>query len=154
MFSQKSRSRYHLPLCFDSIILTDAFPPKNFSLPSFSFPAIFSDKFSGKQTICEYGKGAIFMILLENALDYENYIRLRQSVNWNCFSKEQTLLALQHSLYDVTAVNETETIAMGRLVGDGMYFMIVDVVVHPAFQNRKIGTAIMRKVIYGEKRNA
>lgn len=87
------------------------------------------------------------MILLENALDYENYIRLRQSVNWNCFSKEQTLLALQHSLYDVTAVNETETIAMGRLIGDGMYFMIVDVVVHPAFQNRKIGTAIMQKLL-------
>lgn len=87
------------------------------------------------------------MILLENALDYENYIRLRQSVNWNRFSKEQTLLALRHSLYDFTAVNETETIAMGRLIGDGLYFMIVDVVVHPAFQKRKIGTAIMRKLL-------
>lgn len=43
---------------------------------------------------------------------------------------------------------------MGRLIGDGMYFLIVDVVVHPVFQKCGIGTNIMNMLLkYVEKKH-
>lgn len=80
----------------------------------------------------------------ENVLSYEDYFRLRESVGWTNFSKTQAENALKHSLYTITAVKDNETIAMGRLIGDGQYYMIVDVIVGPDFQKQKIGTAIIR----------
>lgn len=39
----------------------------------------------------------------ENVLCYEDYCRLRESVGWTNFSKEQTQAALSNSLYTVAA---------------------------------------------------
>ena len=63
----------------------------------------------------------------ENKLCFEDYCKLRESVDWLLFSKEQTQEALNNSLYTVTAVNENQTVGMGRLIGDGMYYMLVDI---------------------------
>lgn len=73
------------------------------------------------------------MTFLENELHYDDYFHLRHSVNWNNFSEQQTVFALNHTLYAVTVKNELETIAMGRLIGDGLYYTIADVIVNPAF---------------------
>ncbi len=79
----------------------------------------------------------------ENMLSYEDYYRLRASVGWKNFSRLQAETALNHSLYTVIAVENDHTAAMGRLIGDGQYYMIVDVIVHPNFQKQKIGTSIL-----------
>ncbi len=76
----------------------------------------------------------------QNSLSYEEYCSLRKSVGWQLFLQSQTQQALSNSLYTVSAVENDQTVGMGRLTGDGMYFLIVDVVVHPSFQNRGIGT--------------
>ena len=76
----------------------------------------------------------------QNSLSYEEYCSLRKSVGWQLFSQSQTQQALANSLYTVSVVENNQTVGMGRLTGDGMYFLIVDVVVHPSFQNRGIGT--------------
>lgn len=65
----------------------------------------------------------------ENVLCYEDYCNLRKSVGWKLFSREQTENALSNSLYTVIVVDNDEIIGMGRLIGDGMYYMIVDIVV-------------------------
>lgn len=83
----------------------------------------------------------------ENTLSYEDYFRLRESAGWKNFSKIQAENALKHSLYTITAVKNNTVIAMGRLIGDGQYYLIADVVVHPDFQGQKIGTAILRKLL-------
>ena len=83
----------------------------------------------------------------ENVLSYEDYFRLRESVGWTNFSKTQAENALKHSQYIITAVKDNETIAMGRLIGDGQYYMIADVIVRPDFQKQKIGTAIIRMLL-------
>lgn len=83
----------------------------------------------------------------ENILSYEDYFRLRDSVGWKQFPKIQSENALKHSLYTVTAVEENVVIAMGRLIGDGQYYLVVDVVVHPDFQGQKVGTAILHKLL-------
>lgn len=83
----------------------------------------------------------------ENILEYKDYCSLRESVNWINFAKVQTEKALKNSLYTVIAVENDQTVAMGRLIGDGMYYTIVDIVVHPDYQHRGIGTGIIRRIM-------
>ena len=87
------------------------------------------------------------MDYLENALSYEDYCALRERVGWRSFSREQTAAALARSLWDVIAVDGGQTVAMGRLVGDGLYDIIVDVVVRPEYQGRGIGGEIVRRIL-------
>lgn len=44
-------------------------------------------------------------------------------------------------------------IGMGRVVGDGIYFTIVDIVVRPEYQGKKIGTAIINSILNYIERN-
>lgn len=83
----------------------------------------------------------------ENMLCYEDYCRLRESVDWLVFSKEQTEKAINNSLYTVIAVENNQTVGMGRLIGDGMYFIIADIIVHPAYQKNGIGSKIISMII-------
>lgn len=92
------------------------------------------------------------IVFIENALEYRDYCRLRESVKWMNLSRMQTEKALKNSLYTIVAVKDKQVVGMGRLVGDGIYYMVVDVVVHPAFQKNGIGSMIMNMLIgYVEK---
>ena len=88
------------------------------------------------------------MEFIENKLTYEGYVALRHSVSWEIYSEEQVRKSIGNSLYVVTATENNQTIAMGRLVGDGMYYMIVDVIVEPKHQSRGIGSQIIDKLIH------
>ncbi|MBO5144698.1 MAG: GNAT family N-acetyltransferase [Lachnospiraceae bacterium] len=83
----------------------------------------------------------------ENILCYEDYCRLRESVEWLNFSKVQTEKSLNNSLYTVVAVKDNQAVGMGRLIGDGIYYIIVDVVVQPACQKMGIGSKIVDMII-------
>ena len=88
----------------------------------------------------------------ENQLNYETYYTLRESVGWNNWSKEQAEKALENSYYSIVIFYNDNAIGMGRVVGDGIYFTIVDIVVRPEHQCRKIGTTIMNSILeYIEK---
>ncbi|MDE7310250.1 MAG: GNAT family N-acetyltransferase [Eubacterium sp.] len=88
----------------------------------------------------------------ENALHYEDYCKLRESVEWLPYSKEQTQKALDNSLYTVIAVDDNQAIGMGRLIGDGVYYLIADIVVHPDYQKQGVGNKIVNMIIeYVEK---
>ena len=83
----------------------------------------------------------------ENTLCYEEYCKLRESVGWINFSRTQTEKSLQNSLYTVAAEEYNQVVGMGRLIGDGMYYMIVDIVVQPAYQQMGIGSKILNMII-------
>ena len=87
------------------------------------------------------------MTIIENRLDYETYIALRKAVGWNNFCREQVEKAIDHSYYSVVLQENGDSIAMGRIIGDGLYFTIVDVVVHPDYQGKGLGTSIIQKLI-------
>ena len=88
----------------------------------------------------------------ENQLNYETYYTLRESVGWNNWSKEQAEKAIENSYYSIVIFYNDNAIGMGRVVGDGIYFTIVDIVVRPEYQCRKIGTTIMNSILeYIEK---
>ena len=80
-------------------------------------------------------------------LCYEEYCKLRESVGWINFSRTQTEKSLQNSLYTVAAEEDNQVVGMGRLIGDGMYYMIVDIVVQPAYQQMGIGSKILNMII-------
>lgn len=88
-----------------------------------------------------------YMDYKENTLSYEDYCRLRQSVGWTNFSKTQTEKSLERSLYTVVADNDGQAVGMGRLIGDGMYYMIVDIVVLPTYQKLGIGSTILNMIV-------
>ena len=84
----------------------------------------------------------------ENVLTYEDYFNLRESVGWMNFSKEQTQKALLNSIYTVIAVDDYgDAVGVGRLTGDGMYYMIVDIAVCPDYQKKGSGTEIINMLI-------
>jgi len=83
----------------------------------------------------------------ENSLTYQEYVSLRSTVGWNNFAKEQFSKSISNSLYNITVVENNKTIAMGRLVGDGIYYLIVDVVVNPEFQGKGIGSKIIAMLL-------
>ncbi len=83
----------------------------------------------------------------ENTLCYEEYCKLRESVGWINFSRTQTEKSLQNSLYTVAAEEDNQVVGMGRLIGDGVYYMIVDIVVQPAYQQMGIGSKILNMII-------
>nr|WP_317355591.1 GNAT family N-acetyltransferase [uncultured Agathobacter sp.] len=79
----------------------------------------------------------------ENSLTYQEYVSLRSSVGWNNFAEEQVSNSISKSIYNITVVDDNRTIAMGRLIGDGIYYLIVDIVVNPEFQGNGIGSKII-----------
>lgn len=83
----------------------------------------------------------------ENVLCYEDYCRLRESVGWTNFSKEQTQAALSNSLYTVAVFENSQAVGMGRLIGDGMYLVIADIVVNPVYQGKGIESKIVSMLI-------
>lgn len=83
----------------------------------------------------------------ENVLCYEDYCRLRESVGWADFSEEQTQAALNNSLFTVAVFENNQAIGMGRLIGDGMYLIIADIVVSPSYQKKGIGSKITNMLI-------
>lgn len=83
----------------------------------------------------------------ENSLTYEEYVSLRNSVGWNNFDEGQVSNSIGNSIYNITAIDNGRAIAMGRLIGDGIYFMIVDIVVNPEFQGKGIGSNIIEMLL-------
>ena len=81
----------------------------------------------------------------ENVLTYEDYCRLRESVGWLNFPNIQK--SLENSLYTIVAVQDNQIVGMGRLIGDGMYYMMVDIVVQPDYQQQGIGNKIVSMLI-------
>lgn len=87
------------------------------------------------------------MEYMENQLSYEEYVTLRSAVGWNNFFEEQTRKSIANSLYIVTVKENNQTIAMGRLIGDGMYYLIVDVMVVPEYQHQGVGSNVVDKLL-------
>lgn len=87
------------------------------------------------------------MIYTEKKISYTDYVRLRESVNWNNFNKEQTEKCLKNTLYSIEVIDDNTIIGMGRLIGDGIYYMMVDIIVEPSYQGKGIGSNIVNKLI-------
>jgi GNAT superfamily N-acetyltransferase len=80
---------------------------------------------------------------------------LRQSVGWGTGVFGDYEQGLEHSLFGVCAVFQSEVIGTARVVGDSRtVFYIQDVIVKPECQKQGIGLALMNQVMEFIKENA
>ena len=87
----------------------------------------------------------------EYALTYEIYTNLKEKVGWLNFNENQTKEGLEKSLYSMVVFDGDIPVGMGRIVGDGLYDTICDVVIDPAYQGRGLGKELIRRLsLYAE----
>ena len=83
----------------------------------------------------------------ENTLRIEDIQKIRKAVHWSMFIENQLQQALNMTVYSIVVKDDEDVIAMGRLIGDGIYYLICDVAVIPGYQKQGIGTRIIEKII-------
>lgn len=84
----------------------------------------------------------------ENINNIDEFNLLYDLVGWGAYDKEISKKALNNTYYSVSIYDDNKIIGYGRLIGDGICFMYIhDVMVIPEYQNKKIGTSIMNKLI-------
>lgn len=84
----------------------------------------------------------------ENINNVDEFNLLYDSVGWGAYDKKISKKALNNTYYSVSIYDDNKIIGYGRLIGDGICFMYIhDVMVMPEYQNKKIGTSIMNKLI-------
>lgn len=85
---------------------------------------------------------------------YRDYItikdvnELRKSVKWKTFEAKQISTMLKNSLAIISVYDYDKCIAMARLIGDGTYDFIVDVIVHPNYQRQGIGHDMIEQLLH------
>ncbi len=86
--------------------------------------------------------------LNKNNITVDEYLYLRERVNWNKLSSEQARLAIDNSLYFVKAVSsDGSVVGMGRIVGDGAVICYIqDLVVLPEVQHQGVGSLIINEL--------
>jgi GNAT superfamily N-acetyltransferase len=86
--------------------------------------------------------------IIENRLDIDTYLFLRESVAFKTLKKEQAKRALQNSIITITAYIDGKVCGMGRIVGDGAVICYIqDLVVHPDYRGMGVGKEIMNTLM-------
>ena len=95
--------------------------------------------------------------VIERMPTVEEYQALTKAVDWKVKNNEQVELILRAPVYAVVAENlETNTVVgCVLLLGDNAsFYYIKDMIVHPDFQSKQIGSALMRKLNEWVENNA
>ncbi|MCX4822636.1 GNAT family N-acetyltransferase [Streptomyces sp. NBC_01142] len=84
----------------------------------------------------------------------EEFRGIRAAVGWDTAEEPYVAAALGATRYAVCADIGMRAVGMGRIIGDGLYFYVQDVVVLPAYQSRGIGTEVVDRLSLWLERNA
>lgn len=74
------------------------------------------------------------------------FVKLFDSVDWGR-DKKRVKENKRHSSFAVSLYIDNEIVGMGRVVGDGAYFTIYDIVVNKNYHGLGIGSIIMREIV-------
>ncbi len=84
----------------------------------------------------------------ENVNSVEEFNYLYDAVGWENYDEKISEKALENTIYSVSVYEDNKIIGYGRLIGDEICFLYIhDVMVIPKYQNKKIGTQIMDKLL-------
>ncbi len=84
-----------------------------------------------------------------------DFLRLRVISGLTPRPVEAAKKALPNSLFGVHLIIDNNTVAMGRVVGDGaLNFEIVDVAVDPQYQGQGLGRIVMQNIMQYLNENA
>ncbi|SCM75397.1 Acetyltransferase GNAT family protein [uncultured Pleomorphomonas sp.] len=77
----------------------------------------------------------------------EDYCRLRRSAGLTPRSATAAAAGLPNTAVGVLVRQDGHVVGMGRAVGDGLCYQIVDIAVEPAHQGRGLGKAIVARLM-------
>ena len=84
----------------------------------------------------------------ENVNSIEEFNYLYDAVGWGSYDEKVSEKALANTMYSVSVYDDDKIIGYGRIIGDGICFLYIhDVMVAPKYQNKKIGSQIMSKLL-------
>lgn len=84
----------------------------------------------------------------ENVNSIEEFNYLYDAVGWGSYEEKVSEKALANTMYSVLVYDDDKIIGYGRIIGDGICFLYIhDVMVIPKYQNKKIGSQIMNKLL-------
>lgn len=85
---------------------------------------------------------------IENNKNVQEFNYLTDQVGWGTRDEKIVKRALDNTLYSISIYDEEKVIGYGRIIGDETIFVYIqDVMVIPSYQNKKIGTEIMSKLL-------
>lgn len=85
--------------------------------------------------------------IVERVPTVVEYRALRASVGWKAPAAAECESALAASLYSVVAEISGRAVGMARVIGDGVYAVVVDVVVTDGYQRCGIGGSLMDSIV-------
>ncbi len=80
-------------------------------------------------------------------LSVSEYQRLRNSTNWSMLEDSLVKEALLKNIFSVCISNKSGIIGSGRIIGDGIYLYIQDVIVMPQFRGLGFGKIVMNELM-------
>lgn len=72
---------------------------------------------------------------------------LRTAVGWSAVDNSVLTISFENTLYGVSLEADGQIIGFGRIIGDGLYFYIQDVIVHPKHQGQGLGKILMQNLM-------
>lgn len=86
--------------------------------------------------------------VVENCKNVDDFNLLFDSVGWDAHDKNISKKALDNTFYSISIYDDEKIVGYGRIIGDGIcYLYIHDIMVRPEYQNKKIGTMVMNKLL-------
>lgn len=86
-------------------------------------------------------------IILEEKINYDEFLDIIESVGFKTYSKEQVEKALENTMYMVKALVDDKVVGIGRVVGDfSIVCCLTDICVRPEYQGMGIGLKIVNKL--------
>lgn len=84
---------------------------------------------------------------IENNLQPEEYNELRNSVGWDSKNEDVIIEALRNSVIIKKIIVDNKPVGMARAIGDGLYYLIVDVVVSREYQGKGFGKILIEEIV-------
>ena len=85
-------------------------------------------------------------IKIENNLSANEYNNLRSKIGWDTKDVEVVQNAIKNSIIIKKATFKDKTIGMARAIEDGIYYLIVYVLVDPEYQKNGIGKKLIEEI--------
>lgn len=86
-------------------------------------------------------------IKIENNLKVNEYNNLRNTIGWDTKDIDVVENAIKNSIIVKKAIYKDKTVGMARAIGDGIYYLIVDVLVDPEYQKNGIGKKLIEEIV-------
>lgn len=86
--------------------------------------------------------------IVKNTIDAQDFVDIRESIDWNYIKIEQVEKAVSKSMFNVSVFDKNLCVGVGRIVGDGVLKgILTDVMVRPNYQNKGVGKLVVTSLI-------